>query len=231
VVFNLYVAMAGVRLPYRWDSGYQARLGVLPLGGTADQVRWIEIEPCWVFHPANAHDVGDRLVLDVVRYDTVFNVDVSGPNDGLARLDRWLVDPVEGTMVAETIDDRGQEFPRIDERFTGRSHRSIFTAEMGPGFEPDGALRHDTAKGATERHDYGPGRSTGELVFVPRSADAPPDDGWVLSFVEDLDTGTSDVVILDTQDFAGDPVATVHLPARVPAGFHGNWIPSTPPAG
>ena len=231
VVFNLDAAMAGARLPYRWDSAHQARIGVLPLGGTADQVRWVEIEPCWVFHPANAYDVRDRLVVDVVRYDTVFNVDVTGPNDTAPRLDRWFIDPVENAIVSETIDDRSQEFPRIDERHTGRFHRSIFTAEMGPGFEPGGALRHDTSKGVTERHDYGPGRSTGELVFVPRRPSAAQDDGWVLSFVEDLGTGTSDVVILDTEDFTGDPVAVVHLPARVPVGFHGNWIPSGTTAG
>ena len=34
-----------------------------------------------------------------------------------------------------------------------------------------------------------------------------------------------DLVVLDAQDITGDPVATVHLPARVPAGFHGNWCP------
>jgi carotenoid cleavage dioxygenase len=35
----------------------------------------------------------------------------------------------------------------------------------------------------------------------------------------------SDVVVLDAQDFAGEPVATIHLPARVPFGFHGSWLP------
>jgi hypothetical protein len=29
------------------------------------------------------------------------------------------------------------------------------------------------------------------------------------------------------QDFTGAPVASVHLPARIPLGFHGSWIPST----
>jgi carotenoid cleavage dioxygenase len=33
------------------------------------------------------------------------------------------------------------------------------------------------------------------------------------------------VVVLDAQDFAGEPVATIHLPARVPFGFHGSWLP------
>ncbi|MET7708337.1 carotenoid oxygenase family protein [Micromonospora sp. NPDC005413] len=35
----------------------------------------------------------------------------------------------------------------------------------------------------------------------------------------------SDLVILAAQDFTGKPVARVHLPARVPLGFHGSWVP------
>ncbi|MGH3276173.1 MAG: carotenoid oxygenase family protein, partial [Streptosporangiaceae bacterium] len=26
-------------------------------------------------------------------------------------------------------------------------------------------------------------------------------------------------------EFTGEPVARVHLPARIPLGFHGSWIP------
>ena len=51
------------------------------------------------------------------------------------------------------------------------------------------------------------------------------DDGWVLSYVYDAERNASDVVILDAKDFAGPPVAIVSLPARVPFGFHGNWLP------
>ena len=35
----------------------------------------------------------------------------------------------------------------------------------------------------------------------------------------------SEVVILDAQDFAGEPVATIRLPLRVPFSFHGGWAP------
>jgi carotenoid cleavage dioxygenase len=35
---------------------------------------------------------------------------------------------------------------------------------------------------------------------------------------------TTDLVIIDAQDFAGAPVASIKLPHRVPPGFHGNWI-------
>lgn len=29
----------------------------------------------------------------------------------------------------------------------------------------------------------------------------------------------------DASDFTAPPAATVHLPRRVPVGFHGSWIP------
>ena len=64
-----------------------------------------------------------------------------------------------------------------------------------------------------------------EPVFVPRSPDSAEDDGWVMAYLYDRSTNKSDVVILHAQEFEKDPVATLHLPARVPFGFHGNWIP------
>ena len=42
--------------------------------------------------------------------------------------------------------------------------------------------------------------------------------------VDDARKDGSDLVILDASDFAGQPVARIKLPHRVPYGFHGNWI-------
>ena len=38
---------------------------------------------------------------------------------------------------------------------------------------------------------------------------------------------TADVVILHAQDLQAGPVATIHIPHRVPIGFHGNWVPDS----
>ena len=65
-------------------------------------------------------------------------------------------------------------------------------------------------------------------MFVPRVSDAGEDDGWIVSYVYDAGTHRSDLIILDAADVSAEPVATVHLPARVPVGFHGNWVPDDP---
>jgi carotenoid cleavage dioxygenase-like enzyme len=40
-----------------------------------------------------------------------------------------------------------------------------------------------------------------------------------------LKQGAVDLVILAVQDFTGEPVAQIHLPARIQLGFHGSWLP------
>ena len=46
----------------------------------------------------------------------------------------------------------------------------------------------------------------------------------MIGYVYDPATGRSDFVVLDASNVAAPPVAVVHLPVRVPLGFHGNWI-------
>src|SRR5262245_16638494 len=231
--FDLGLAMQGVGFPYRWNEAFAARVGVLPREGDADDVRWCELdEPCYVFHPLNAYDENGTVVVDVVRHPAMFATAFLGPNEGPTRLERWVLDPAAGKVRTDVLSDRYQEFPRHDERLVGRRHRYGYSTEATTG--PDGGiafgsvLKIDVDRAETMVHDVGPGRAAMEPVFVPRAPDAAEDDGWVLVYVHDGARNACDVVVLDAQDFAAPPVATVHLPVRVPFGFHGNWIAAAP---
>lgn len=81
------------RLPARWNPVHPARVGLLPREGTAADIRWFDVSPCYVFHPLNAYDDGDTVVLDVVRHPRMFVTDRNGPDEGPTTLDRWVVDP------------------------------------------------------------------------------------------------------------------------------------------
>jgi carotenoid cleavage dioxygenase-like enzyme len=76
-----------------------------------------------------------------------------------------------------------------------------------------------------QAHEFGPAATAGEAVFVPVSPSSAEDDGYVMAFVHNPDRDAADLVILAAQDFGGPPLAQIHLPARIPLGFHGSWIP------
>jgi carotenoid cleavage dioxygenase len=226
VTFKLENVQNGAPFPYAWDPEYGARVGLLPRDGEGRDVRWLEVPLCYVFHPLNAYETADgRVVLDVCRHPKMFARDVNGPNEGGPTLDRWVLDPSSGKVSADTLDDRGHEFPRHDERRIGKPIRYGYTAALGTGLAVGPLYQHDLERRTALVRDEGPGRAFLEPVFVPRTPDAAEDDGWILAYVYDAASDTSDVQILHAQDFTGAPVATIHLPQRVPFGFHGNWVP------
>ena len=53
---------------------------------------------------------------------------------------------------------------------------------------------------------------------------ATEDQGCLVTFVHDGDTGVSSFVVLDASDMGNEPLAVVPLPQRVPHGFHGSWF-------
>jgi len=227
-IFDPAVIEEGGSFPYRWHPEYGSRMGLLPREGTASDVRWFDVDTCYVFHPLNAYETSDRtVVLDAVRHERMFDKDANGPTEGKPVLARWTFDMVGGSVKEERLDDRFIEFPRHDERLVGRKNRFGYAAryDMTDGYDFPSLLKYDLEKGSSEEWDPGKGRSPMEPVFVPRHEGAAEDDGWILTWVYDAAGNRSELVVLEAGAFADGPIATVLLPERVPFGFHGNWVP------
>lgn len=225
VVFDLQAALAGELNPFKWTPSYGARIGVMPLAGMANAIRWVEIDPCYVYHEVNAYRDGDEIVLHVCRLDHTFiDDDVNTP---LVH-HRWRVNTAgrELSFRDEIVSTRRMDLPTHDRRFTGRPHRYGWLVDLRPHTETvdlGGILRFDYRSGDTHVWQPGAARHANEAFFVP--AGAGEGEGWLLSYVYDRGTRSSDLVILDAEHVEDGPVAEIHLPQRVPHGFHGVWVP------
>jgi carotenoid cleavage dioxygenase-like enzyme len=228
VVFDLAALATG--LPFQFDRDAGARLGVMPRTGTNADVRWFDIDPCYVFHPVNAHEVGNTLVLHVSRQPEAFGTS----NDDYAevgRLWRWTIDLDAGTVTEEQIDDRPGDFGRVDDRLIGLDARYGYLMAMageGNAEEPvygSALWKYDLRTGACVEHQLGDGVRGAEPVFAPAAVDSGEDEGWIISLSHDTTSDESRLLIIDAQNFSAPPVATIHLPRRVPYGAHGSWVP------
>jgi carotenoid cleavage dioxygenase len=225
VVFDMDLVARGLTMPFRWDASYGARLGVMRRDGDGSDLRWFEIPLCYVYHPFNAYDDGDQIVMDVVEHARTFAASELGPEDSSPpRFVRWQIDPERGQLTRTVIDENGQEFPRIDPRLTARRHRYGYSVEArwNPGVGFGGLIKHDMLRGTREVHAVPHHCSASEGVFVPIGRGE--DEGYVLAPVYDASRGTSEIRVIDAQHFGAAPVATIELPVRIPFGFHGDFF-------
>ncbi len=225
-IVNRVTRGAGVptTLPYSWDPDYPARIGLLPrTAESGSEIRWFEIDPCYVFHTLNAYEVPEsgEVVIDAVRHDKMFATEFTGPDEGPASLVRFTLDLRAGKVREHRHDEQSQEFPRYDERLTGRRHRFGYSIGFEGTVAGDTILKHDVIVGTTATRRLGQGKEASEFCFVPHADDSAEDSGVLMGYVYDRASDRSDLVLLDAETL--EDVAAVHLPARVPAGFHGNW--------
>lgn len=239
VTFSVSSILRGVEFPYRWNKKHKARIGLLPKDGTAKDIQWFKVDPCYVFHSCNAYDLENgNVIVDVVVHEKLFTDSIQGPFDKQQiSFERWHLDRKTGKVKRTVISTTPQEFPRFDERLTGKPYRYAYTITLGPvdqekmekkaNLSPNYLLRYDLDTGKTTKHFYGDGYSTGEVIFIPRTPESAEDDGWLISYVHSVDpvnVKPTQVVILDAKNIEGEPQAVIELPVRVPLGFHSNWV-------
>jgi len=230
VLFSMAKAITMDPFPFAWDENAVCRMGVLPKNGTARDMKWFDIPACFIFHTMNAYEQGDEVILDVARYDAMWvrgSRDFSRP----AYLSRYSLNMQLGTSTVHRINEQAMEFPQINRQRWGRNYRYGYSLTIG--VEDDhvaydnatGFIKFDMQTGTSQRYDFAKGVSPAEPFFVPAAGATDEEHGYILGYVFEPSTNSSDLWIMEAENIAAGPIARVKLPQRVPFGFHGVWVP------
>ncbi|MBM4267062.1 MAG: carotenoid oxygenase family protein [Deltaproteobacteria bacterium] len=212
----------------KWDPSYGTRIGVMPRTGRGSDIRWFEIDVGYVVHFMNAWEEGRKIMVDGFRFREMdFGTSDGKIPDPDGFLTRFTIDLDAGSVKLERIGELPGEFPRVRPEVEGRKHRYSVAATFvkGPPSGPrfDSVTLYDSTSGKQSTHAFRDGEITGEPVFAPDPSGTAENDGWILTMVSDAEGAHTDLVILDGHDLS--ETARVHMPRRVPFGFHGNWLP------
>ena len=227
VVFDLYKLGRGY-FPFSWDDNHQSRIGLLSRNGDSDAVQWFDIDRTYFFHTFNAHeDSNGNVIIEAAAYDRLFDTDWNGPfSESSPQFTRWKLNTRSGQVTSIKLDDRAVEFPRINPNLVGKSNQYAYALASSNTLEPDfkEIVKYDLKNDTSEVYEYGFGKFGAEPVFVAAEGTKSEDEGYLLSLVYNQETDKSDLIILNAKEPKSGPLATVHLPQRVPHGFHGEWI-------
>jgi carotenoid cleavage dioxygenase len=214
---------------YAYDAALPSMWGIMPRGGSVDDLRWIAVPNAFSGHIMNAYD-GDDGTLHVdatisrgnsFRFFAGSDGQPTNPHQGIATLTRLSFDlsRAEGGVTMTPFPGAVGEMPRCDERYAMERYRWGFAKS------PTGIIRLDWDTMARDEFALAPAEAAAqEPVFVPRGPGAVEGDGYVLSLVNRHQENRADLVVLDTRSFTGPPVAVVRLPFNQPLAFHGTFV-------
>jgi carotenoid cleavage dioxygenase len=212
----------------KWKPELGGRIGLISRDGK--KVQWLETDPFFVFHFANAYENNNEIIIDYVRYEKCDFIETNHDKSNKdPTLYRAVVNLVTGVGQHYQLDDRVVEFPRIRDDHDTKQHHFIYsptsTSHMHAKQNFNAMVKYDVNNQRSQVHEFGQFAQVGEAVFAPSDGARAEDDGYLMLYVYDSTTKQSELVILDAKHFSGPPIARIHMPQRVPNGFHGSWIP------
>jgi carotenoid cleavage dioxygenase len=233
-VSNPALAAQG-RLPVEWRANEPMRIAVIPRDGTAP-ARWFETPAFFSWHFCNGFEQGEDVIVDYIWIASIPIAQEQGTGiEGQPRrMHRVRIDMHSGTVSNERVSEIFCEFPRVDDRRCGLPYRYGYAAastmtKKGEHHGYNCTARFDFATGEVRVHEHGPAANAGEPVCIPKPGKSGEQDVYVMAFVTNPPDATrrdydSELAIFDGAGFVSGPLARIHIPARVPNGFHANWM-------
>ena len=222
-----------------------SRFALVPRPGAAgaavpDTIRWFEADPTYVLHFVNAWEDGEEVVLDGYRQRNPMPPPLANAPRAYAmlmaytdlhslkpQLWRWRFNLRSGTTREEALDEGISEFGSFNHRYAMQANRYVYSALGEPGlFLFNGLCKHDLRNKTRQDVSFGTGVYGSEAPFAPRNGsrvDRAEDDGYLVSFITDMNRDCSECWVYAAQDLGAGPLAKVRLPARIPSGTHACW--------
>jgi len=221
----------------RFHREMRSRFAILPRYGTEKDVRWFEADPTYVLHFLNAYEEGDEIVLDGYFEEDPEPQSSNSAPAGFERimafldqsklkpkLHRWRFNLATGETREQRLDDRVLEFGVINNQFGGRKYRYAYSAVSKPGwFLFTGLVKHDLETGESWAVDFGEERYGSEPGFAPRVGAVDEDDGYLVTFITDMNAGRSECVVYDAKRLDDGPVCRIIVPGMISSGTHATW--------
>jgi carotenoid cleavage dioxygenase-like enzyme len=214
--------------PFMWEPELGTKIIAIPRSGRGDNIVF-ETDAFFSWHFCNGFERDGKIVIDYVWIKSIpFTQDQgTGVEKQPRRMHRMTLDPVTKRVEDEEFSTVFCEFSRVDERRMGKDYRYGFAAssnrDWGDAHGYNCTGRFDFKTGETALWEYGPEANAGEPVHVPNPDSGREEDGWLMCFVHNPGEGAF-LSILSAGDIERGPVCKVHIPGRVPNGFHANWM-------
>ena len=222
----------------RFYRDLPSRFGVIPRHGGNAEVKWFEATPCYILHLANCFEDGDEVVQDgCISVNPLMDVSKL-PHEGYSRMRamldkhntqtrmyRWRFNLKTGQTKESFLDDEVTEFPVVNNGYAGRPYRHSFNTLFQKGeWLFRGLKTYDLDTGNAERFEYGPDRFGSEPQIALRPGAQSDDDGYLMTYVSDLEKNRSECLIFDAKNINAGPLATIVLPQRISNGTHACWV-------
>jgi len=215
--------------PFLWEPEQGTRIVVIPRDGRSENIVF-ETDAFFSWHFCNGFESGGKIVIDYIWINSIpfTQAQGTGVEKQPRRLYRMTLDLASKAVTNEQFSDIFSEFSRVDERRMGKPYRYGFAAssnrDWGDAHGYNCTGQFDFERGTTQLWEYGPEANAGEPVHVPNPDSEREEDGWVMCFVYNPGEGAF-LSVLSAGDVTQGPVAKIHIPGRVPNGFHANWMP------
>ena len=219
----------------RFFPDLPSRFAVLPRRGSPDTIRWFEAEPTYVLHWINAYEEGDEVILDGYAQNPKLGVKVELPqalkpfqvldiNGVGAHAYRWRFNLRTGDVKEGPLEEQISEFGMINPACAGKPYRYTWAMTAKPGwFLFNGLLRLDVMTGERQLYQFPEGVYASESPMAPRTGSSSEDDGYVLTFITDMNENASACMVFSAADIGAGPMATIRLPERICVGTHSYW--------
>ncbi|MFN8126477.1 MAG: carotenoid oxygenase family protein, partial [Candidatus Nanopelagicales bacterium] len=204
--------MKSVNDSIRWHPDRGTQVVLVARDGSRNIT--FDVDPWFQFHIGGAFDLGDEVVVDLVRFDSWYSVaeplkefrDPKGGEEG--NLWRFRIDTARRSVTGEPICDLGVEFPQYDQRRTTQEYTYSYLAQHPGWLGTGGIVRVNVQTSDVDTFDLPEGCRPSEPLFCPRPG-GNFDEGWVISWVWNPVRQATDVLVLDAQHIADGPLATL----------------------